>query len=108
MRHKPDTEEEFKADVLQFVELMQVNKPRRTLWDMRALEFVVSPALESWIDLNINAKEVECGIEREAFLIAESYVAEIGVEETMGNEYGEQLNTAYFRVREEAIDWLTQ
>ena len=108
LSHGEDDEEIFKAEVLDFLNYMESCKPRRTLWDMRNLSFIVSPDLEGWIDENINAKEVAFGIEREAFIISDVYAAEIGVEETMENEFGAQLNTSYFISREEAIAWLSQ
>lgn len=106
LRHGPGDEEALKSDCLVFIDNMNNCNPRRTLWDMRELGLVISPALEEWIDENINAKEVEFGIEREAFVLAASNAAESAVEETMEKAYGAQLKTAYFTGREEAMAWL--
>jgi len=97
-----------KRELFKFLEVMEQCNPDKMLWDMRELKFVVYPDFERWIDENINAREVEFGIENEAFVMPSDFNIEHGVAEAMDNEYGSQLNTAYFLTREQAMDWLKE
>ena len=98
----------FKREMFKFLEVMEECNPDKMLWDMRELKFVVYPDFERWIDENINAKEVAFGIVKEAFIMSADFNIEHGVAEAMDNEYGSQLNTAYFLTREGAMDWLKE
>ncbi len=98
----------FKKEMFKFLEVMEECNPDKMLWDMRELKFVVYPDFERWIDENINAREVALGIVKEAFVMSADFNIEHGVAEAMDNEYGSQLNTAYFLIREGAMDWLKE
>ena len=97
----------FKREMFKFLEVMEQCNPDKILWDMREFKMVVDPDFERWIDENINAREVEFGIVKEAFVMPSDFNIEHGVAEAMNNEYGSQLNTAYFLTREPAVNWLT-
>jgi hypothetical protein len=97
----------FKREMFKFLEVMEECNPDKMLWDMRVFKFVVYPDFERWIDENINAREVEFGIVKEAFVMSADFNIEHGVAEAMDNEYGRQIKTANFLTREPAVNWLT-
>ena len=103
-----EDEDDFRSSLLKSLEVMEQCNPDKTLWDTRELKYVIYPDSERWIDENINAREVELGIVREAFIMPSDFNIELGIEEAMDNEYGSQLEKAYFLTREQAMDWLKE
>ena len=103
-----ENEDVFRRGLLKSLEVMEQCNPDKMLWDLRELKFVIYPDFERWIDENINAREVELGIVREAFVMPSDFNIEHGVAEAMDNEHGSQLKTANFLTREQAMDWLKE
>jgi len=103
-----EDEDVFRREVFNFIDVMEQCNPNKMLWDLREFKLVVDTDFERWIDENVTAREIESGIVREAFVVPSDFNIEHGIEETMDNEYGSQLATAYFRTREQAMDWLKE
>ena len=103
-----EDEANMRRNLLKFLEVMERYNPDKILWDMRELKFVIYPDFERWIDENIHAKQVELGIVKKAFVMSTTANAQIGLEEVLDNEYGRQIETAYFLTREQAMDWLKE
>jgi len=103
-----EDEDVFRREVFNFIDVMEQCNPDRVLWDLREFKLVVDPDFERWIDVNLTGREVEFGIVKEAFVMPSDFNIEHGIEETLDNEYGSQLNTAYFYTREQAMGWLKE
>ena len=103
-----EDEDVFRRSLLKSLEVIEQCNPDKMLWDLREFKLVVDPDFERWIDENVTAREVELGIVKEAFVMASDFNIALGIEETMDNEYGSQLATAYFLTREQAMDWLKE
>ena len=101
-------EDVIKREMAKFLEVMEQRNPDKMLWDMREFKMAIDPDFERWIDENINAREVELGIVKEAFVMASDFNIDLGTSEAMDNEYGRQLNVAYFYTREQAMNWLKE
>ena len=99
-------EAELERYLLKVLEVMEQCNPDKMLWDTRELKFVIYPDFERWIDENIHARQVELGIVKKAFVMSTTANAQIGLEEVLDNEYGRQIETAYFRTRQQATNWL--
>ena len=101
-----------KADLRRYLfkvlEVMEQCSPDKMLVNMREFKFKYDPDIERWVDENIHARQVELGIVKKAFVMSTTANAQIGLEEVLDNEYGRQIETAYFRTREQAMDWLKE
>ena len=94
--------------LLKVLEVMEQCNPDKMLVDMREFKFIYDPDSEKWIDENIQAKQVELGILKKAFIMSADTSVQIGVEEVIDNEYGRQIETAFFLTREGAMGWLKE
>jgi len=99
---------ELRRDLLKVLEVIEQCNPGKLLWDMREAKLTYDPDSERWIDENIHARQVELGIVKKAFVMSADIVVQIGIEEALDNEYGRQIETAFFRTRERAMDWLKE
>jgi hypothetical protein len=102
-----EDEDVFRREVFNFIDVMEQCNPNKMLWDLREFKLVIDPDFERWIDENINAREVEFSVVKEAFVMPSDFNIEHGVAEAMDNEYGRQIKTANFLTREPAVNWLT-
>lgn len=103
-----EDEDVIKREIAKFIEVMEQCNPDKILWGMREFKFAIDPDFERWIDENISAKQVELGIVKKAFVMSSDFNIALGIEETLDNEYARQIETAYFRTREQAMDWLKE
>ncbi len=101
-------EADFRRSLLKVLEFVEQYNPDKMLVDMREVKFKYDPDIERWVDENIHAKQVELGIVKKAFIRSADVNVQVGVEESEDNEYGRQIETAYFRTREQAMDWLKE
>ena len=101
-------EADLKRYLLKFVEMMEQYNVDKILWDLREFKLVIDPDFERWIDENISARQVELGIVKKAYIMPPDFNIALGIEESLDNEYARQIETAYFRTREQAMDWLKE
>jgi hypothetical protein len=101
-------EADLKRYLLKFVEMMEQYNVDKILWDLREFKLVIDPDFERWIDENISAKQVKSGIVKKAYIMPPDFNIALGIEESLDNEYARQIETAYFRTREQALDWLKE
>jgi len=102
------SENNFKKELLSFLEICRKYVPKQTIWDLRDFSFAITPIIQDWIDENINKVEVELGVKKEAFLMSKNFISQLSIEQSMDEEYGKKLQAKYFSEREDAINWLLQ
>ena len=100
------TEEEFKAEMLEYLELLKKYKPLNTFWDMRKLEFIISPGVQEWIDSQAVA-EAEI-IKKQAILMPHDYIGSLSVQQTLEEEVASSIATKMSDNEQELINWLEQ
>ncbi|MCS7018080.1 MAG: hypothetical protein NZM34_03115 [Bernardetiaceae bacterium] len=105
--HYFEETELFKKDLEHFLKVLHQWKPTKNIWDMRAFQIVLDNSLQAWIDEHINRFEVAAGVIAEAFVInPNDLITELGVEQVMSEEYGNQIVTRMFSNKEQAFVWL--
>jgi len=97
----------LKKDLLKFLEVGKKHGLKKNLWNLINFEIVLAPELQTWIDTNINQVEIEWGVNKEAFVLQDDIIAELGVSQTMEDQsYGLQIQTAVFGSYQQACTWL--
>ncbi len=104
--HNEREEDLLKADFMAFLEIAEEYRPTKTLWDLRNFKLVIDLTLQTWIDEYVNQREFELGITKEAFVMPNDMIVELSVEQTMDENFGQNIETALFTDREEALTWL--
>lgn len=108
MSHDFEEVDIFKQDLQDFLKIVYQVKPQKNIWDIRNLQIVLDEQLQTWIDENINSKEVEAGVRAEAFLVNPSdLITELSIEQVMSEEFGSHIITRMFSDRAQAFDWIT-
>lgn len=97
---------DFKRELQDFIGLVEEYRPVKILWNLQEFDVAIEPSLQAWIDSNINAKEVELGVKKEAFLMPEEFITQISVEQTMDEENAEKIECEFFKHNDDAISWL--
>jgi hypothetical protein len=107
MKHSESQLVQFKSDLMLFIAYLEkLTDVDKIMWDLTGMELVIDPELQIWIDENINKKEIELGIRKEAFVMPAGFIAQLSVEQTMSEIYGQCINTRYFSSSDEALAWL--
>jgi hypothetical protein len=105
-KHTEIHEDEFKNELLNFLNLLNEYKAVKTLWDLSMFEFTIDPQLQSWIDENVNKAEFEFGVLKEAFIVPGDFITQLSIEQTMEEPHGQKLTIKYFSKKEDAYNWL--
>lgn len=101
------TEEKFKDLMLKYLDVIRRKKPKSALLNMKDFRFIITPALQVWIDETINAPGFRAGIKRAVFLQSSDIFVHVSVEQTMSEKYGGNFEVKYFDDIDDAIDWLS-
>jgi len=101
-------EAEFKSELMNFIQVFDIYKVKKTLWNLKNFEMPIPTQLQKWIDEEINSKEIEMGVKKEAFVMPDDFISQMSVEKTMEETYGKKIVKDYFKSRDEALFWLKQ
>lgn len=100
------SEEEYKREVLNYLEKMLEYKPKKTIPDVRDLSFVVSIELQEWVAREIFPPLIEMGLSKVAYVMAQDLVTQLSIEQAMDEGDGSKFTTCYFGSKEEARNWI--
>ena len=105
----PSTEkmkdEQYKADMLKFVDLVKVHKPTFHLIDSVKFLYIISVEMQEWTNNSVFPLLIENGIKKIAFLVSSEMIANLSIEQTL-DESNATFQTKYFDVEKEAMEWL--
>lgn len=106
----PDTEviseEEYKADVLEWSRIVQEYCPKFQLVDERNFHFVLEPSLQQWLNVSLVGPAIRAGMQKVAFVVTSDIFAQISIEQAMEEASGSPLEIRYFEDYDEARNWL--
>ncbi len=97
--------ESFKREMLAYADFFAL-KPVYVLHLMQDLQFYFIPELQEWLDIHVNMKGVEAGVEKAAFILGNNIIAAISIEQTNRACYVSQVDYAYFETETKAMEWL--
>lgn len=99
--------EDFKKEMLIFVEKCEEYKPERELVYLLDMKYAIIPEVQEWMNNKIFPKYKNI-IKRMAFLMPEDLLSQMSVEQTMEEETGEGFTQAYFDGEQKARKWLME
>ncbi len=97
--------EEFKKEMLIFVEMCEKYMPEKELVDLLDMRFAIGVDEQTWMNEVIFPRYADI-IKRMAFLVPRNFISELSVEQTMEEEIGSKFLQKYFDSEEKARDWL--
>lgn len=98
--------EEYKVDMLHYLQIVKKYQIRFALIDTRQFGFTISPETQDWIDKTI-AIEANQIVKKIAFLLPHDLIEQLSIEQTMDEEEGTKYNAIqYFEDKQKAINWL--
>ncbi|MBX2842667.1 MAG: hypothetical protein KTR26_12930 [Flammeovirgaceae bacterium] len=98
-------EEEFKTEMMNYLEEVKKYKPSFVLINAQKLQFVVRSELKAWIDNNI-AIQVNKILIRIAFLMPSALISQLSIEQAMEARESAKLRVRFFKDENLAINWL--
>lgn len=99
------TVNDFKSEMLIFVEMCEKYLPKRELVHLLDMDFVIDIGMQDWMNLEIFPK-YQGIIKLMAFVMPTELVPKLSISQTMDEEEGKKFKQSYFDNEEEAIDWL--
>ena len=100
------TEEEYKKDMLSYVNIVEKYKPSKVLIDSSISKFVASPDLQDWTNENIIKRTLLAGLKKNAFVISKDFISQLSSEQTLEESEGAKKNIKYFVDKDKALEWL--
>ena len=106
-------DESYRQLVLSYLQQLQIYRPQRVLVDSRNAEYIITPDLQDWINVNIYPQAAAAGVRKLAFLVSNDIFVTISIEQTvedsMANDIiSTQMQQRFFDDREQALNWLLQ
>jgi len=99
-------EEEFKSELKHLVRFIAEHPVERQLIDTLNFRFIVSPQLQAWTDEEVTKTNKMNGIKKVALIASQEFVAQLSVQQTLGEEEARTLDTRFFSDIQEAKGWL--
>ena len=99
--------DEFKKEMLLFVEMCEKYKPEKELVHLIDMKYIIAPVEQEWVNNEILQKYITI-IKRGAFLVPTELFAQVSVEQTMDEEAGQKFVQQYFENEDEARKWLIE
>lgn len=99
--------DEYKEQILIYVDKLKSHKPQKTLFNLLELGFTLSPDIQEWTDKNATAVEKTI-CKKQALVMPKSVFELITIEQLTEQEHGQELNHKFFDNESEAIKWLEE
>ncbi|OQY01015.1 MAG: hypothetical protein B6I20_08095 [Bacteroidetes bacterium 4572_117] len=80
--------------------------PKKVFVYQKEFNYVVAPAIQTWVSENVLIKLVQVDAQKIAFVVSPNLFPTVSVEQTMEEGIGEQLTIKYFENEVEAKKWL--
>jgi hypothetical protein len=106
-------DESYRQLMLSYLQQLQIHRPQRVLVDGRNAEYVITPDLQDWTNVNIYPQAAAAGVRKVTFLVSNDIFVTISIEQTvedsMANDIiSTQMQQRFFDDREQALNWLLQ
>ncbi len=99
-------DEEFREEMLRFLDAIVKYKPKYILVDQRKFFHVISINTNEWIDKNIHEAILKTDCEKVAFVVSSDSLAKLGTSQALQGEIAGQLTFRFFEDYHEACKWL--
>lgn len=99
-------EEEYREELVKFIELVKEHQPKSIYADTREFYFTIAPELQEFINENILAVYSEIGVEKHAILVSKDIFSAVSVEQTMEEDEKPSYENCFFDDEQEVSKWL--
>ena len=98
-------EERFKEEMFKLKEFFENKQPEKVFIDHRDFKYPVVPALQEWINNNVNTKLAELKT-KTAFLVSSDLFTSVSVQQTLDEASGKEMTKKFFEDENKAKKWL--
>ncbi len=99
-------ENDYKKEAVEWLEIIQSEKPKFQLVDDRNMKFVINVKLQDWINKNLITPAVKASIRKTAFIVTNEIFSQVSIEQTLDDNKERVLQINYFENKKDAKDWL--
>ncbi|MCU0447136.1 MAG: hypothetical protein MUE85_19750 [Microscillaceae bacterium] len=100
------TSEEYIAELQVFIDLVKTYKPKRVLGNMIDFGFIITPAIQEWINLNLFEAYKQIDFQKIAILLSKGIFEQVSIQQTMEEGESNAFESRYFEDEATALDWL--
>ena len=99
------SDEEYKAEMLKFVDLAKENKPTYHLINSLEFRYAITIEMQEWTNVTIFPQLIEVGVKKIAFLVSSEIVAQMAIEQTLDESNASAFQVKYFDKEADACAW---
>lgn len=103
----PETIAQFKSEMLEYVALYKVYKPKNVLWLQEDFKLKMDTEAQYWIEEHVNKPCLEYGNKKCAFVVSKDVLAHISVINSF-EDIKSCIEPRHFSTETEARTWLTE
>lgn len=104
---REQNEEEYKAEILEWLAVIEEEKPVYQLIDQSQVSrVIVGLELQNWINSNLIAPAIQMGVRKLAFVVSDDIFTRVSAQQTIEEDTDTILKSKYFDKIEDAKEWL--
>lgn len=101
-------EQEFKAHLMRFIELLRVTEAKNFLVDASAGHFIMLPHIQEWHDRIIVPQYEQMGIRKIAFIYPQEIAEAMSLDQTFDEKRAQKLHARFFGSMDKALEWMSR
>lgn len=98
--------DEYKQELLNFLDITHQLKPKRIIPDSRNLLYTIGPKLQEWTNQAIILPCLSIGINNVALVVSQDTFSQLSIQQMMTEAEDIKFTTKYFNTKEEAKKWV--
>ncbi len=102
---KEMTDDDFKKEIISWVELVEKYKPENLIADTRKFNYTISVELQEWNEKKVFPRLAKAGVKKFAVIESEELVAQLSLEQTM-DASEDVMQHQFFTSQDEARAWM--
>lgn len=102
----PMTDEDFRRDILIWVEQCEKYRIQNMIADTRLFKFAVTPELQEWTNTVTFPRIIAAGLKKFAIVESADMLAQLSLEQTMDEESTGVFASRFFGTVEDAMKWI--
>lgn len=99
------TEEDFKDNLYQQVEILKDFPVKIELFDTTKFTFPITPVLQEWTNEEIYTMKHTLGVEQFILIVSEDFIAQLSLEQATKENQANNFNPKFFTNKEEAFNF---
>jgi hypothetical protein len=99
-------ESTYRQEVLDQLGQIQQLKPKRILLNTKHFDFLISPEIQHWSNIEVIPHVLAAQVEKTAIIVSEDLIAQISIEQQMEDNSEFNPKVKYFADQQSAEKWL--